>query len=375
MTRSETLGIVGGGQLGRMLAMAAARLDIGVVILDPKPNAPASQVANHQIVAGYDNIDALRQLAAGSDVVTYEFENVPAAGLEALEAGGKLRPGRQALAVSQDRLTEKEFFSSVGLTPAPYRQADSHDEIVAAATELTADRSAGDDQVIVKTRRLGYDGKGQARASASDLVAGRAVDQGGAEEHDLHQALGGVPLVVEQMIPFAYEISVIGARAADGSVALYDPARNTHQDGVLGSSVVPSGADRAVAQAAKRATRILLDGLGYVGVIGVEFFVLDDGSLLVNEFAPRVHNSGHWTEAACLCSQFEQHVRAVTGRPLGDPGRHSNAEMRNLLGDPSALTAELTSQGDWMLHLYGKAEARPGRKMGHATRLTGPAES
>ncbi len=369
---SETLGIVGGGQLGRMLAMAAARLDVKVVVLDPTPDAPAAQLANQHIVAGYDDVDALVDLAARSDVVTYEFENVPAAGLEALESGGKLRPGRRALSVSQDRLVEKEFFTSVGLRPAPYRRADSHDDIVAAASELTASEIAGSrvdgGEVIVKTRRLGYDGKGQLRVSVQDLLGADNTDG-----TDIHQQLGGVPLVVEQLIPFECEISVIGARAVDGSMALYDPAVNTHRDGLLAQSVGPSGVDQAVINAATTATRSLLEGLEYVGVIGVEFFVLADGSLLVNEFAPRVHNSGHWTEAACLCSQFEQHVRAVTGRPLGDPQRHSNADMRNLLGDPAEATAEMTAQGDWMVHLYGKTEARPGRKMGHATRLTGPA--
>ncbi len=363
---TETLGIVGGGQLGRMLALAAARLDVRVVVLDPTPNAPAAQVSNEQIVAAYDDVSALADLASRCDAITYEFENVPAAGLEALESGGKLRPGRAALAVSQDRLTEKNFFVSVGLDPAPFRQADSHADIVAAASELHQGRSDG--EVIVKTRRLGYDGKGQARVTVDQLESPTAQDT-----EDLHEYLGGVPLVVEKLVPFDYEISVIGARGLDGSVALYDPARNTHEDGILATSTAPSGADGDVVVQARQATTDLLHGLDYVGVMGVEFFVNPDGSLVVNEFAPRVHNSGHWTEAACLCSQFEQHVRAVTGRPLGNPRRHSNAEMRNLLGDPLPTATDMTSQGDWMVHLYGKGEARPGRKMGHATRLTGPA--
>lgn len=340
-----------------MLALAAARLDVAVVILDPDPDAPATHVASQQVVAAYDDVDALGKLAARCDVVTYEFENVPAAGLEALDATGTLHPGRQALAVSQDRLTEKEFFASVGLTPAPYRTADSQADVVAAAEELSS-LPGGPPSVIVKTRRLGYDGRGQVRVERADI-----------EAQSIYDSLGRVPLIVERLVPFEYEISVIGARGVDGSVALFEPARNTHEDGILVSSVVPSGADAAVVSAAQAATKDLLVGLDYVGVIGVEFFVLADGSLIVNEFAPRVHNSGHWTEAACLCSQFEQHVRAVTGRALGNPIRHSDAEMENLLGDPTARTAELLVDGEWLVHLYGKREARPGRKMGHATRL------
>lgn len=363
---ANTLGIVGGGQLGRMLAMAAARLDIKIVLLDPAGNAPAAQVVDHHIVAAYDDIDALAQLAARTEVVTYEFENVPAAGLEALEAGGRLRPGRRALAVSQDRLTEKEFFASLGLNVAPYRAAESHADIVKAATELSSEQGSGLSQVIAKTRRLGYDGKGQVRVSVSELA-------NSANSSDIFQDLGRVPLVVEALVPFAFEISVIGARGVDGSTRFYDPARNSHTDGILASSAVPSGAAADVIEESKQATEKMLNSLDYVGVMGVEFFVLDDGSLVVNEFAPRVHNSGHWTEAACLCSQFEQHVRAVCGMPLGNTGRHSNAEMVNLLGDPSPTATAMAATGDWMVHLYGKAEARPGRKMGHATRLIGPA--
>jgi len=234
---------------------------------------------------------------------------------------------------------------------------------VAAARELG--RSHGVAEVIVKTRRLGYDGKGQRRLAVDQLTP----DSGST----LFDALGRVPLVVEAVINFECEISVIGARGLDGRIQLYDPARNSHEDGILSRSVVPAGVPPDVEDAAWAATTTILNGLSYVGVIGVEFFVNHDGSLTVNEFAPRVHNSGHWTEAACLCSQFEQHVRAVTGMALGDPARHSNAVMENLLGDPAQRVAEMTAEGDWMIHLYGKAEARPGRKMGHATRLTGSA--
>jgi len=350
------LGIVGGGQLARMLAMAAARLEIATIILDPAVDAPAAQMTNDHIVAAYSDVEALAELAGRCDIVTYEFENVPTAGLEALNAQGKLRPGPTALAISQDRLDEKQFIESLGLRTAPYQPADSGTEVTAAAETLMGQASG----VIVKTRRLGYDGKGQVRL-APDTIAQAA---------QVPSDLGNVPLIVEGFVDFEYEISVIGARDIDGSVAFFDPARNTHENGILARSVVPSGASNATIAAAQDACRLVLDGLDYVGVLGVEFFVLPDGTLIVNEFAPRVHNSGHCTEAACLCSQFEQHVRAVTGLPLGDPARHSDAEMVNLLGDTTEQAAALTGSGDWMLHLYGKSEARPGRKMGHATRLT-----
>lgn len=353
-----TMGIVGGGQLGRMLAMAAARLDIRVVVLDPSPDAPAARVSDRHLTAAYDDLDALSELAASCDWVTYEFENVPAAGLEALNSGASLRPNPGALAISQDRLDEKAFIASVGLTPAPHRRADSQDDIEAAVAGLT-DGPDGADGVIVKTRRLGYDGKGQLR-----IMAGQTIPS------DVYESLGRVPLVVEAMVPFVAEISVIGARGSDGSTRFHDPARNTHVDGILSRSVVPSGVPAEVEDAARAATGAMLTGLDYVGVMGVEFFVTVDGGLVVNEFAPRVHNSGHWTEAACLCSQFEQHVRAVCDLPLGDPARHSGAEMENLIGDPAPRTAQMLSDGDWMVHLYGKAEVRPGRKMGHATRLS-----
>lgn len=357
-TGRRTLGIVGGGQLGRMLAMAAARLDVRVVVLDPTADAPAAQVANEQLVAAYDDINALAELARRCDRVTYEFENVPGAGLEALNVDGTLHPNPRALSISQDRLNEKAFIASVGLSPAPYRRADDQAGIESATAELMAETPAGSDGVIVKTRRLGYDGKGQLR-----IGPGRPVPS------DAFQQLGRVPLVVEAVIDFETEISVIGARGSDGSMQFYDPARNTHRHGILSRSVVPGGVDDTTAEAARAATEALLIGLDYVGVIGVEFFVGRDGVLFVNEFAPRVHNSGHWTEAACLCSQFEQHVRAVLDLPLGHPRRHSDAEMENLLGDPTERVAEMLAEGDWMVHLYGKAEARPGRKMGHAIRL------
>ncbi len=345
----DTIGIVGGGQLGRMLAMAAARLGFEVAILDPDPFAPAAQVSNRHLVAAFDDQSALADLASIADVITYEFENVSVEHLRQLGDTLPLRPTPEALLVSQDRLVEKHFIRDLGVETASFIDVDSQPTLVAAVAKLGG-------SAIVKTRRFGYDGKGQLR------ISGPVPPTAFAE-------LGSVPAIAEGFVDFDCEISVIGARSADGECAFYDPARNTHVDGILAESIVPALVSDATVAAALDRTRRLLEGLNYVGVIGVEFFVVGDGNVIVNEFAPRVHNSGHWTEAACACSQFEQHIRAVAGLPLGATTRHSDAEMRNLIGDPTQSVAEMLADGDWMVHLYGKAEARPGRKMGHATRL------
>ncbi|MBX3569112.1 MAG: 5-(carboxyamino)imidazole ribonucleotide synthase [Rhizobiaceae bacterium] len=349
----STIGIIGGGQLGRMLAMAAARLGYRTLVLEPHADCPAAQVANAQIAAAYDDPRALAELAARSDVVTYEFENVPVEAAARLARDVAVLPPPLALEVAQDRLTEKDFINGRGIRTADYRAIDSDADLAAA---LAAFGGRG----VLKTRRLGYDGKGQ-----RVFRGGEAVTAGA------HAAMGGVPLILESLVAFDCEISVIAARAADGSVAAYDPARNVHRDGILHTSTLPAGVSEATAAAARQAAVSLLDALGYVGVIGVEFFVLPDGSLVANEIAPRVHNSGHWTEAACVVSQFEQHVRAVAGLPLGDPRRHSDCVMQNLIGDDVLSVSDLAREPDVLVHLYGKAEARPGRKMGHFTRLTG----
>ena len=346
----DTIGIVGGGQLGRMLALAAARLGFKIVVLDPDGHAPAAQVANQHIVARFDDQSALIDLASRVDVITYEFENVSVDQLLELGDAVPVHPNPGALMISQDRLVEKEFIRQLGAKTAPFVDVESQDDLVAAVAELGG-------KAIVKTRRFGYDGKGQLR-----------ID--GAIPSDGFLQLGSAPLIAEGFIDFDCEISVIGVRSVDGAVAFYDPARNTHEHGILATSVVPAGVSQATIDAATAVTKRLLDGLEYVGVIGVEFFVVGDGDVLVNEFAPRVHNSGHWTEAACGCSQFEQHIRAVAGLPLGSTARHSDVEMRNLLGDPLPEVQQLLADGDWVVHLYGKAEARAGRKMGHATRLS-----
>jgi 5-(carboxyamino)imidazole ribonucleotide synthase len=347
-----TVGIIGGGQLGRMLAMAAARLGYRTVVLEPQADCPAAQLANRQIVAAYDDPSALDELARSAAVVTYEFENVPVEAANRLASVVPVYPPPRALEVSQDRVTEKIFLNAHGISTAAFRAVDNDGDIAAA---LGAFGGSG----VLKTRRFGYDGKGQ-----RVIRAGEARNLEGA-----YAAMGNVPLILEELIPFECEISVIAARGRSGSVAAFDPARNLHREGILRSSTVPAGVPVKVEEEARRASFALLEALDYVGVIGVEFFVAADGRVLANEFAPRVHNSGHWTEAACVVSQFEQHIRAIAGLPLGAPNRHSNCVMENLIGDDMDRVPALLGEPNLMLHLYGKAATRPGRKMGHFTRL------
>lgn len=350
---SSTIGIVGGGQLGRMLAMAAARLGYRTTVLEPDPLCPAAQVANRQIAAAYDDEGALALLAGSSAVVTYEFENVPLAAADFLAERVPLYPPPAALGISQDRLVEKQHLRSIGASTAGFEPVDNDGDLARA---LEAFGGKG----LLKTRRLGYDGKGQRLFRGGEPVEGACA------------AMGDVPLLLEELIAFECEFSIIGVRGRDGSFAAYDPARNVHQNGILHSSTVPADIPQdAVAEAVEQVRR-LAESLDYVGVIGVEFFLAGDGRVLVNEFAPRVHNSGHWTEAACVISQFEQHVRAITGLALGSTRRHADCVMVNLIGDAAGDLAALAREPDTLVHLYGKAEARPGRKMGHYTRLNGP---
>lgn len=348
----STIGIIGGGQLGRMLGMAAARLGYRTVVLEPQADCPAAATCGAQIEAAYDDADALRELARVADVMTYEFENVPVEAARSLENAVHVYPPPAALDVAQDRLTEKDFLNRAGLSTAPYRAVDSDADLAASLEAFGGDG-------VLKTRRLGYDGKGQ-----------RVFRDAAASDADgVYAAMGGVPLILEEFVPFEREISVIAARGRDGALSAFDPAENVHREGILRRSTVPAGVTPATANAAREAAYAILTALDYVGIIGVEFFVLGDGGLLVNEIAPRVHNSGHWTEAACHVSQFEQHVRAVAGLPLGDTRRHSDCEMENLIGDEVLAAPKLLAEPDVVLHLYGKAESRPGRKMGHFTRL------
>jgi 5-(carboxyamino)imidazole ribonucleotide synthase len=352
LATGATIGIIGGGQLGRMLAMAAARLGYHTVILEPQADCPAAQVANRQIAAAYDDPVALDELARVSAVVTYEFENVPVAAAQRLAGQVAVYPPPRALELAQDRLTEKRFLSEAGTSTARYFAVDNDADL---ATALHSLGGSG----VLKTRRLGYDGKGQRvfRATAGGEIAGA------------YAAMGSVPLILEELVPFVREISVIAARSGEGALAAYDPVENVHRGGILHSSTVPAAISPETAANARAAAFAVLEAIDYVGVIGVEFFVLGDGSLIANEMAPRVHNSGHWTEAACAVSQFEQHIRAIAGLPLGDTARHSDCQMENLIGDDVLRAPALLAEPGLVLHLYGKAEARPGRKMGHFTRL------
>jgi 5-(carboxyamino)imidazole ribonucleotide synthase len=352
LAAGSVIGILGGGQLGRMLAIAAARLAYKTVILDPDPNAPAAQVANRHVIAGYDDRKALADFAAACDVVTYEFENVPVEAASLIAAVTPVFPKPNALDVAQDRIAEKEFLNRIGVATAPFRAIERFAELSDA---LQAFHGAG----ILKTRRLGYDGKGQAVLNGADARQVAAA----------FAALGGKALVLEGFVPFTAEISVIAARSRDGGFAAFDPPRNSHESGILARSSVPSGLSAQIEQTAVSITRSIMDALDYVGVMGVELFVLEDGTLLVNEIAPRVHNSGHWTEAACLTSQFEQHIRAITGLPLGDTARHSDCVMENMIGADVDRAVQLAAEANVLIHLYGKTEPRPGRKMGHFTRI------
>ena len=349
---ASTIGIVGGGQLGRMLAMAAARLGFHTIILEPGEKCPAAQVAGSQITAPYDDPDALDTLAVLSDVITYEFENVPVEAVRSLADKKPVYPPPRALEVSQDRLVEKQFLRECGIRTAEFIAVDSQQEVEDALEKMGGTG-------VLKTRRLGYDGKGQ-----------RLFDEPGQSSAHAFSELGSVPLILESLIPFVAEISVIAARSADGRIVSYDPARNHHSGGILRSSLVPADVPRQAMEDARAAAAGILEKLDYVGVVGVEYFVDSDGGILANELAPRVHNSGHWTEAACAVSQFEQHIRAIGGLPLAETERRSDCVMENLIGDDVERVPELLEEPDTVVHLYGKAEVRPGRKMGHFTRLS-----
>ena len=330
--------------------MAAARLGIPSVVWTPDAESPASHVAAETIVAPWDDAGAMAALAEAADVVTLEFENVPLATLTALAEKGPVRPGPRALEVSQDRLLEKTFANELAIPTAPFRQIDTLADIGEAIAELGA-------PAILKTRRLGYDGKGQARLDSANAA------------ESAWGTVGGAACVLEGFVPFERELSVIVARAANGACRSWDIVENQHENHILRRTIAPADVPTAVAVEARRIGETLAAGLKLVGLLAVEMFLLDDGALLVNEIAPRPHNSGHWTIDACHVSQFEQLVRAVTGLPLGDPVRHSDAEMLNLLGEEAEnLAADLSTAGA-CVHLYGKTEARPGRKMGHVTRI------
>lgn len=347
-----TLGILGGGQLGRMTALAAARLGYDCVVLTPEPDSPAARVARDAIVAPYDDPGALAALADAVDVVTLEFENVPVTALHILETrhGCPVRPGPRVLETAQDRRREKAFFVEAGLETAPWRAVED------AAGLRTAMAALGGGPAVLKSARLGYDGKGQARVGAdTDPTAAWA-------------ALGTDAAILESRIDFAMEASVIVARGADGALACYETVRNVHVDHILDTTEAPAPLPPLVRVEARRLAERAAVALDLVGLLALELFVTAEGRLLANEMAPRPHNSGHWTLDGSVTDQFEQLVRAVCGLPLGDPAMTgSTVRMRNLLGEAAGTWPALLSDPRARLHLYGKREARPGRKMGHVT--------
>jgi len=338
-----TIGILGGGQLGRMLALAAARLGLKAHIYCHDRNAPAFQVSDRHTIGEFEDKAALAAFAKTCDVVTFEFENVPAESIGFIAQTRPVFPNAQTLAVTQDRLAEKSFVRMLGLKTAPFDAVDGPDVEVNGPS-------------ILKTRRMGYDGKGQAKVSSKRELA------------QAFARFGGAPCILEGFVDFDFEASVIAARGQDHTFAAYDPPENDHRDHILRRSTVPGRLTALQAEEAKDIARRIAEDLDYVGVFAVELFIGRDGALLVNEIAPRVHNSGHWTIEACLVSQFEQHIRAVAGWPLGNPARHCDAVMENLIGNEAADWKALAA-GAAALHLYGKREIRPGRKMGHVTYL------
>lgn len=356
----KQLGILGGGQLGRMLALAARRFALRVITLDPEPNSPCGQVADEQIIAAYDDGDAVAAFARRCDVLTFEFENIPQATVAALEAAGvRIAPGSQVLATTQDRLVEKDFVRSCGFQTAPYAAISSSDDVAKALRDVGL-------PAIAKTRRGGYDGKGQWRVTSAAQL-----------EHICREAVirrgeGKAGIILEGLVRFEREASVIATRDAGGQFIFFPIAENIHKDGILATTIVPACISAAAQTELERIARAIGDGLRIVGTFAVEAFISGD-TVLVNEIAPRVHNSGHYTLEATSLSQFEAHIRAVTGLPLVTPRLLSPAVMINLLGtgtgDAPAGLEQLLALDETTLHLYGKTKAAAGRKMGHITVL------
>jgi 5-(carboxyamino)imidazole ribonucleotide synthase len=348
---NATIGIVGGGQLGRMSAMAAARLGYRCHVLTPEPESPAQQVSAGITLGDYEDPAALRDFAAHVDVITFEFENVSAEGLDLLASLKPVRPSPSILRVSQDRIAEKSFLNNIGVPTAPWRPVGSFAELEAAVAELGL-------PAILKTTRLGYDGRGQVRLrTLADLAPA-------------YDALLPRPLILEGVVDFACEISVVAARGGDGGYAAFDAVENRHRNHILDLTLAPARIAEETAAVAQSMARRVAEGLDLVGLLATEMFVAADGRVLANEIAPRPHNSGHWTIDGCAASQFELHIRAVAGLPLPPASRHSDAVMKNLVGPAeAALWPDIVASPGLIPHLYGKAEARPGRKMGHVTRL------
>ncbi|WP_404978422.1 5-(carboxyamino)imidazole ribonucleotide synthase [Bartonella sp. ML70XJBT.G] len=352
----STIGLIGGGQLARMLAIAAAELGFRTVVFCPEANCPAAQTANEHIVASYDDKSALDHFISLCDVVTYEFENLSLSTVQYVEQAKNVYPSSKALEITQDRLFEKQFLRDQGISTALWYTVDDYPSLLSSLSALG-------ERGLLKTRRFGYDGKNQIML-----------------DHPHEQALEEAfttfreqPLILEEIVPFLSEISVLSARSKQGEHIFYDCPENQHKNGILHKSFVPSHVPLEVQQRAQEISVRVMDALNYVGVLCIEFFVLIDGRLLVNELAPRVHNSGHWTQKACITSQFEQHIRAICGLPLGSTHRHSNCQMINLLGNNLSEFKYFLKQEHTSVHLYGKSSVQPLRKMGHIIQLTGPA--
>jgi 5-(carboxyamino)imidazole ribonucleotide synthase len=350
LPQGARIGILGGGQLGRMLSVAASRLGFLTHIYEPGANPPAAQVADDCTMASYEDTEALHAFAQSVDVITYEFENIPTDALDVLETIKPIYPNREALQVSQDRITEKDYLNDLGLTTAPYAQVDTLADLQAAAEKIGL-------PAILKTRRFGYDGKGQSRLKSTDDI------------ETAHSDMAGAPSVLEGFVNFSREISVIAARGMNGEIACYDPGENVHRDGILHTTTIPAEIPAMMAMDAALMAGKILNAMDYVGVMGVEMFVTPQG-LIVNEIAPRVHNSGHWTQNGCAVDQFEQHIRAVAGWPLGDGSRYLDVVMENLIGADMDRVPDLSKDPKVSLHLYGKADVKKGRKMGHFNRVT-----
>lgn len=352
----DTIGILGGGQLGRMLAMAAARLGLRCQVFSPNPDSPAFDVVQHATCAEYADVEALELFASDCDVITYEFENVPAATAMVLAARRPVLPDLQILRTTQDRLAEKDFVTGLGIGTAAYADVASADDLRRAIARIGL-------PAVLKTRRFGYDGKGQ------------VIVRDGDDPDRVWADLGTRSAILEAFVPFEREISMIAARGGDGHVVCFDVTENRHRDHILRVSQVPADISDALAEQARGIATTIAGALDYVGVLAVELFVVPGETgptLLVNETAPRVHNSGHWTLDGASVSQFEQHIRAIAGWPLAKPVRHGTVTMTNLIGD------DITGYENWLtvpgatVHLYGKGAPRPGRKMGHVTQVTPP---
>jgi 5-(carboxyamino)imidazole ribonucleotide synthase len=347
----STIGILGDGQLGRMLALSAARLGFRVCIFGPDRASPAGQVCDTHIIADFDDAAALKRLAKACDVITLEWENIPVSSLEILASlGVKIAPRAESLLITQDRLNEKNFARDQGIDTTDFVRVDTKDDLEAAVAQLGL-------PAVLKTRREGYDGKGQVWIkTATDIAVA-------------FESLGNRPAVLEAKADFDHEISVIAARGYDGTTKVYPIGINHHKNGILDTTIAPAELAPSTIKVAHEIATKVINGLDYVGVLAVELFVMGDGALWLNEIAPRVHNSGHWTQDGCVCDQFEQHIRAITGWPLGDVTAIAQVEMCNLLGEDILDFARLSAEPMSRLHVYGKDAARTGRKMGHINRL------